>query len=81
MQILLFLIGAYVPLTQEGNIMVNRVLVSCYANTHHDVAHLAMTLMHRFSAVMKRIFGDDTGLDISSLCHDYQRGGHIATTK
>ena len=41
--------------------MVNGVLVSCYANTdHHDVAHLAMTPMHRFSAVMKWIFGDDT---------------------
>ena len=40
--------------------MVNGVLASCYANTDHDVAHIAMTPMHRFSAVMKRIFGDDT---------------------
>ena len=44
--------------------MVNGVLVSCYANTHHDVAHLAMTPMHRFSAVIKLIFGDDTGYPV-----------------
>ena len=44
--------------------MVDRVLVSCYANVHHDLAHLTMIPMQRFSEAMMRIFGDDTGIPV-----------------
>ena len=47
------------PLTKEGKIIVDGVLVSCYSGTHHELGHLSMTPM-RFSAVIEWIFGDDT---------------------
>ena len=35
--------GVYAPLTLEGTMIVDGVLVSCYASWHsHDAAHLAM---------------------------------------
>ena len=30
------------PLTEEGNIVVDGVLASCYASFDHDLAHIAM---------------------------------------
>ena len=57
-------LGAYVPLTREGLIVVDGVLASCYADFDHDLAHLIMTPMQRFSKVMQWIFGDDTGFAI-----------------
>ena len=51
--------GAYVPVTMEGNIMVDEVLASCYASAHHDVAHLTMKPMQLLSEIMKWVFGDD----------------------
>ena len=56
-------LGAYVPLTKEGKIIVDGVLFFCYPGTHHDLAHLVMTPM-RFSTVMEWIFGDDSGLTV-----------------
>ena len=41
------------PLTKEGKIVVDGVLASCYADFHHDMAHLTMTPMHSLSAVME----------------------------
>ena len=41
---LLFL-GAYVPLTADGNIVVDQILASCYASFDHDLAHLMMMPM------------------------------------
>ena len=58
------LIGAYVPLIIEGKVMVDGILASCYADIYHDVAHLTMTPMERFSEVMEHIFGDDTGFPV-----------------
>ena len=42
--------------------MVDGILASCYANVHHDLAHLIMAPMQGFPSVMEWIFGDDAGL-------------------
>ena len=34
-------VGAYVPLTEKGTILVDGVLVSSYTNVDHSLAHLA----------------------------------------
>ena len=52
-------LGAYAPLTNEGKIMVDGVLVSCCAIIDHDVAHFAVMPMQRFPAVMEWILGND----------------------
>ena len=36
-------VGAYTPVTMNGNMMVDRVLASCYAFFDHDLAHITMT--------------------------------------
>ena len=54
-----FILGAYAPLTMEGNIVVDGVLASCYASSDHDLAHLGMTPMHWFPQIIQSIFGDD----------------------
>ena len=59
-----FLLGAYAPLTLEGNIMVDGVLTSCYADCDHDLAHLTMIPMQRFLEVLKWILGEDTGFPV-----------------
>ena len=55
------LLGAYVPITKEGNLLVDGVLTSCYADFDHDVAHLAMTPMQWFPEKITWVFGDGTG--------------------
>ena len=49
--------GAFVPLTHEGNIMVDGVLASCYASTDHDLAHFGMTPIRWFPNIIECIFG------------------------
>ena len=56
--------GAYVPLTSEGRIIVNGVLASCYADSHHDLAHVAMIPMYMLSNILHWIFGNDTGFPV-----------------
>ena len=51
--------GAYVPLTKEGNIMIDGVLTSCYSSFQHDLAHIGMTPVQWFPGVMKWLFGVD----------------------
>ena len=34
--------GAYVPLTEAGTMIVDGVLVSCYTNTNHFLAHIVL---------------------------------------
>ena len=48
----------------EGKIIVDGVLTSCYADSNHDLAHLAMIPMQRFSEVLSWIFGEDTGFPV-----------------
>ena len=45
----------------EGNILVDDVLTSCYASTHHDLAHIGMTPIRQFPSIMEWIFGKDDG--------------------
>ena len=67
--------GAYTPVTVEGNIMVDRVLASCYAFADHDLAHLAMTPIHLFPNIIEMIFGNDNEspayVDILDKCGKY----------
>ena len=57
-----FSVGAYVPLTDEGNIVIDGILASCYASFDHDLAHIAMTPMKLFPELMEWIFGDNNGM-------------------
>ena len=54
-------VGDYVPLTMEGNILVDGVLASCYASYNHDLAHIVMTPMQGFLGLAEWIFGEDYG--------------------
>ena len=58
--------GAYVPLTMEGNIMVDGVLASCYPSANHDLAHLGITPVLWIPEFTQWIFGDDNGLHVYS---------------
>ena len=52
-------------MTAEGNIMVDGILASCYADVNdHDVAHLVMIPMRKFATVVEWIFGDDIGFSV-----------------
>ena len=53
--------GAYVPLTTEGNIVVDGVLASCYTPVYHDLAHIGMTPVQWFPKIVTLIFGEDDG--------------------
>ena len=57
-------LGAFMPLTMEGNIMVDGILSSCYASFDHDLAHFAMIPMQWFPQMIKWIFGEDNGSPI-----------------
>ena len=46
------------PLTSDGNIIVDGVLASCYASFDHDLAHLFMSPMQWFPGILGWIFGE-----------------------
>ena len=54
-------LGAFVPLTKEGVIVVDGVLASWYGSFDHDVAHLAMTPIQWFPDILEWIFGEENG--------------------
>ena len=56
-----FSIGANVPLTKEGNIMVDGVLASCYPSADHDLVHFIMTPIQWFPETTEWIFSDENG--------------------
>ena len=58
------ILGAYVPMTMEGDIVVDRVLASCYASAHHDVAHIALTPLRWFPGLTKGLIGEDGGFAV-----------------
>ena len=51
------ILGAYVPLTRDGNIVVDQMLASCYASFDHDLAHLMMMPMQWYPEMLGFIFG------------------------
>ena len=52
--------GAHVPLTIEGNIVVDGILASCYP-VHHDLTHIVMTPILWFPGTIQSIFGENNG--------------------
>ena len=56
--------GAYVPLTVEGNIVVDGVLASCYPSTYHDLAHIVMAPVQWFPNIIDWIIGEKDGFPI-----------------
>ena len=63
---LLLILGAYVPLTRQGNIVVDGVLTSCYPSVPHDLAHIVMLPMTWFPRM-----DPWRSQWISRLCHDF----------
>ena len=53
--------GFYVPLTKEGNIVVDGVVASCYGSFDHDLAHIVMIPMQWLPDMLESIFGGDNG--------------------
>ena len=53
------ILGAYIPLTEEGNIVVDGVLASCYASFDHDLAHITMAPIQWFPEIIENIFGKE----------------------
>ena len=53
--------GAYVPMTMEGNIVVDGVLASCYGSYDHDLAHFLMKPFGWLPDAIFSIFGHDNG--------------------
>ena len=51
-------LGAFVPLTKKGKIIVDGVLASCYAGFDHDLAHFLMSPMQHLSEVFEWTFGN-----------------------
>ena len=58
--------GAYVPLTMEGNLVVDGVLASCYPSANHDLAHIGILPIKYFPRMMDWIFGEDSGFSVYS---------------
>ena len=52
--------GAYVPLTMEGNIVVDGILASCYP-VHHDLSRVVMTPILWFPGTIQWICGETNG--------------------
>ena len=48
-----YVLGAYVPLTGDGNIAIGGMLGSCYALFGHDLSHFAMTPMQWYPDIIK----------------------------
>ena len=46
----------------EGRIIVDGVLVSCYALFDHDLAHFAMTPFHWFAETIEWVFNEVNGM-------------------
>ena len=55
-------LGAYVPLTMEGNILVDGVLASCYASFDHDVQHIVMKPLLWFPSMVDMLLGEEKSM-------------------
>ena len=54
--------GAYVPVTMEGNLIVDGILASCYPSADHDVVHLVMAPLRWFPEITEWFLGEDDGI-------------------
>ena len=54
-----FFSGMFAPLTMAGNIVVDGVLASSYADYDHDLCHIGMTPLRWFPEIIDWIFGID----------------------
>ena len=71
-QLYFCILGAYSPLTAEGNLMVDGVLASCYASfPDHDMAHFTMAPMRWFPELMHWIFGEDNDSPVYVKIKEY----------
>ena len=62
---LLLFTGAYVPITNKGNIIVDEILASCYPSSFdHNLAHYGMAPMRWFPDIMHMMFGEDDTLSV-----------------
>ena len=59
---IIFCSGAYVPLTNEGNIIVDEVLASCHVSVDHHLAHLTTASIRWFPNIIQMIFGKEEGI-------------------
>ena len=59
--VLIIILGAYVPMTVEGTIVVDGVLASCYGSYDHAVGHFMMTPIGWFPYITESIFGVGKG--------------------
>ena len=59
-----YILGTYVPLTEEGNLVVDQIVASCYAQFNHDLANNAMKPLQWYPGIMKMIFGAEDGSPI-----------------
>ena len=57
----------------EGNIVVDRILASCYATVNHDVAHIGMTPIQWFPDMVQWIFGNEEGFSAFAKTIEYLR--------
>ena len=51
-------------MTEEGKIIVDGVLASCYADIDHDMSYFTTILMQRFPAAIQWVFGEDNGFPV-----------------
>ena len=56
------MLGFYVPLTMNGNIIVNGMLASYYGSFDNDLADIVMAPIRWFPEAMEWIFGEDRGI-------------------
>ena len=49
--------GAYVPVTEDGNIVVDRILASFYASFDHNLAHIVMKPIQWYTGIIEWLFG------------------------
>ena len=46
-------------MTEQGNIIVDGIVASCYAFSDHDLAHIGMTPFQLFPEIIGWMFGGD----------------------